>query len=51
MIRRNPDAGVQVKRVEVQPDFLLEGQNKAEEIRQEEHQVSPGFESRRIFQY
>jgi hypothetical protein len=46
MIRRNPDAGVQVKRVEVQPDFLLEGQNKAEEIRQEEHQVSPGFESR-----
>jgi hypothetical protein len=49
MNRRNPDSGVQVKRVEVQPDFLLEGQNKAEEIRQE-HQVSPGFESRRIFQ-
>jgi hypothetical protein len=26
----------QVKRLEVQPDFLLQGQNKAEEIRQEE---------------
>jgi hypothetical protein len=24
---------MQVKRIEVQPDFLLEGQNKAEEIR------------------
>jgi hypothetical protein len=47
----NSDGGVQVKRVEVQPDFLLEGQNKAEEIRQEEHQVSLGFESRRIFRY
>jgi hypothetical protein len=49
MNQHYPDAGVQVKRVEVQPDFLLEGQNKAEEIRQEEHQVSPGFESRPIF--
>ena len=24
-----------MKRIEVQPDFLLEGQNKAEEIRQD----------------
>ena len=44
----NPDGGVQVKRVEVQPDFLLEGQNKAEEIRQEH---GPGFQSRPTNQF